>query len=184
MSKSVVSYDPETLREVVSDPDVFWPRIAQLRRWIDRQPPAEEEMSARCELVVLLRMLGDLDSSLDEARTAVERAAVLGGRDDVLEARLRLAHTYQWRGEFIDSTLMFIELLQEANTMSAAYDSAIHEQAGKNYYEQGLWSDAYEQFQIAMEIEMTIPERTYRAESVETLEMAIAAARRHLAESE
>lgn len=181
MTKSLVSYDPETLREVMAETGTFWYRVAEVRRWIARRPSAEDELSARIELVVLLRMLGDLDASLDEARAGVERAAVIGERKDVLVARFRLAQTHQWRGEFIDSTLMFLELLEVAHSMGLAYESAIHEQAGKNYYEQGLWTDALAEFEIALELELKIPDRTYRLDFVPHLEMNISAAKRNLA---
>jgi tetratricopeptide (TPR) repeat protein len=174
----IVTLDPETLREVVAEPDALRRQIAELRRDIQTAPDATAELLARGELVTLLRVLGELDDALEQAQRAVDRAQLAGTAPQQHLARVRLAQVHEWRGEFAQSTMLFVELLNGAVRFGPVIEGYTREQAGKNSYTQGLWSDALFQFAAALTLREAykLPER-----ELETSRLGLAATRRHLA---
>jgi tetratricopeptide (TPR) repeat protein len=177
MSEELVpTYDPETLRESYPDPDAVRQRIAELRRDIGSAPDDVAELMARGELVDLLRASGVLDDALAQARLAVDRAELVGSAPQQHTARLRLAHVYQWRGEFVESDLLFIELLAAAAGFGPVIEAFTHQHAGQNDYDQRRYDDAAEHFAAALELRRRheLPD-----EQIASSERALAAARRH-----
>lgn len=147
-----VSYDPETLREVYADPEAVQRRIAQLKKAIGTAPDDIIEYMHRAELVNLVRCSGDLDEALVQANLAVDRAELVGSPAQQHMARLRLANVYQWRGEFVEADLLFIELLASGPGFGPAICAFTHQYAGKNDYDQGRYDDAVSQFQQVVDL--------------------------------
>jgi tetratricopeptide (TPR) repeat protein len=169
--------DPETLREVYSDPAAAAARLVQLRAEIRAAPDAIAELVARADLVVLLRGTGRLDEALDEANAAVDRAEIAGTTVQQHTARVRLAHVHQWRGDFADANLLFTELLAAAAQFGPVVEAFTHQHAGKNDFDQGHWADARDHFaraaKIRDELELPVNERA-------ASQVALAAAQRQL----
>jgi tetratricopeptide (TPR) repeat protein len=174
------TFDPETLREIYSDPSAVRARVQQLRAEVRDALDEIDELRARGELVVFLRGLGDLDDALDEGRRAVDRADIVGNGAQQHTARLRLAHVQQWRGDFAESNMIFTELLAAAGQFGPVIEAFTYEHAGKNDYDQGHWADARDHFERALAIrdELELP-----ADQRESSRVALAAAVRHLGET-
>ncbi|HEX3813010.1 MAG TPA: hypothetical protein VHX59_09230 [Mycobacteriales bacterium] len=145
-----VTYDPETLREVYADPDAVQRRIVELKKAIGTAPDTTLEYMHRAELVDLVRCSGDPDEALVQANLAVDRAEFVGKPAQQHMARLRLAHVHQWRGEFVEADLLFIELLGSGPGFGPAICAITHHHAGKNDYDQGRYADAVSQFEQAL----------------------------------
>jgi tetratricopeptide (TPR) repeat protein len=171
------TYDPETLREVYADPAAVAARVAQLRAEVRDALDEVDELRARGDLVVFLRSLGELDEALDEGKRAVDRADIVGNGPQQHTARLRLAHVYQWRGDFAESNMIFTELLGAAGQFGPVIEAFTYDHAGKNDYDQGDWVDAREHFTRALAIreELELP-----ADQIESSRIALVAAVRHL----
>jgi tetratricopeptide (TPR) repeat protein len=144
--------DPETLHEVYDDPAAVRGRIQQLRAEVRDALDEIDELRARSELVEFLRGIGELDDALAEARRAVDRADMAGNGAQQHTARLRLAHVQQWRGDFVESNLIFTELLAVADRFGPVIEAFTHHHAGLNDYDQGHWSDARAHFEQALQI--------------------------------
>lgn len=173
------SYDADTLREVYADAAAVRARVAELRTEIRTAPDEVGELLARGELVGRLRVLGDLDDALAEATRAADRAEMVGTPPQQHLARMRLAHVHQWRGEFVDSNLIFTELLNAAAQFGPVIEAFTHQHAGKNAYDQGHFADAREHFTHALRIreQNQLPD-----EQVAASRLALDAAQRRLAE--
>lgn len=168
------TYDPSTLREAYPDPDAVRERIRELRREIAVAPDDTAELMARGELVGLLRGIGELDQALSQARIAVDRSILVGAPAQQHTAKLRLAQVLQWRGEFVEADMLFIELVQAGGQFGPVIDAFTRQQAGKNDYEQGRYADAEWQFIQALVLRETfeLPE-----DQIASSKQALAAAR-------
>jgi tetratricopeptide (TPR) repeat protein len=173
----VPSFDPETLHEIAPDPAATQARIVELRDEIRTAPDEIAELLARGDLVGQLRISGDLDAALDEAKRAADRAELVGTPPQQHLARLRLAHVHQWRGEFAESNLIFTELLNASTQFGPVIEAFTHQHAGKNDYDQGHFADAREHFARALAIrkEFELPD-----EEVAASQIALDAAERNL----
>jgi hypothetical protein len=140
------TYDPATLREVYPDPDAVRDRIRELRREIAAAPDDTAELMARGELVGLLRGIGELDQALTQARVAVDRSILVGVPAQQHTAKLRLAQVLQWRGEYVEADMLFIELVQAGGKYGPVIDAYTRQDAGTNDFEQGRYKDAEWQF--------------------------------------
>ncbi len=171
------SFDPETLREVYADPAASRGRVDELRREIRDAPDEIAELTARGDLVVLLRGLGELDEALHEGNAAVDRAEIAGTAAQQHTARVRLAHVHQSRGDFAESNLLFTELLAAARQFGPVIEAFTHQHAGTNDYDQGHWADAREHFAHALRIrdELELPDDERLASRI-----SLAAAQRKL----
>ena len=178
MAEPTYRIDPETLREVFADPDQARAAVERLQAEVRDAPDSVDELRARGELVSCLRGLGELDDALAEAQRAVDRADMTGNGAQQHMARLRLAQVQQWRGDFVESNLIYTELLGVAGEFGPVIDAFTHQHAGQNAYDQGHWSDAREHFAraLALREELEVPE-------AESSRLALAAAERHLGAS-
>ena len=181
MSELQPEYDPETLREVFPDPAAVAARIVARRREIGAAPDDTAELMARGELVGLLRAGGQLEDALAQAKVAVDRAELAGSPAQQHTARLRLAQVYQWRGEFVEADLLFIELKAASGKFGPVIDAFTKEGAGRNDYDQGRYADAESCFIHALVLRQTfeLPD-----DQIASAESALAAARRHKKEAE
>ncbi|HEU4328563.1 MAG TPA: tetratricopeptide repeat protein [Roseiflexaceae bacterium] len=103
-------------------------------------------------LAVCARMLHDYPAALAAAATALELAGRLGDARLALVNRARLAHVYQWQGDFARSDALFDELLAAcaADPDLARYRHAICQHAGKNLFDQGRYAQAVALFEEAL----------------------------------
>ncbi len=156
----IAGYDPETLREIVGDPDALQARIAQLHRELAEQNEPPAELMLRGELVGRLRSGGRLDEALAEAQIALERARAVGTPAQQHLASLRKAHVHQWRGEFGTSNAMFDQLLSHGDEFGPVVQAFTYQHAGKNLYEQGRFAAAVDEFAraLALRQEFELPD--------------------------
>ena len=169
--------DPQTLRESFADPQAARVRTDELRREIREAPDEVAELIARAELVDILRILGDLDDALNEARAAADRSEIAGTGPQQHTARVRLAHVHQWRGEFAESNVEYTELLAAAAQFGPVIEAFTHQHAGENDFAQGHWDDAVAHFERALRLraELELPE-----EELEPARVCLAAAEQRL----
>lgn len=169
--------DPQTLRETFPDPDAARGRADELRREIRDAPDEVAELIARAELVDILRILGELDDALNEARAAADRAEIAGTGPQQHTARVRLAHVHQWRGEFAESNVEYTELLAAAAQFGPVIEAFTHQHAGENDFAQGHWADAVSHFERALRLraDLELPD-----EELEPARICLTAARQRL----
>ncbi len=171
------SYDPETLREVYPDPDRVRTRIDELRAEVFGAPDEIAELTARGDLVELLRGIGSLHEARAEARRAVDRAEIAGNGAQQHTARLRLARVEQWRGDFAQSTVTLTELLAVSTQFGPVIEAYTHQHAGENDFDQGHWADALAHFASALEVREEL-----ELDEAEFSRIALAAAERRIAD--
>jgi tetratricopeptide (TPR) repeat protein len=176
----VAGYDPQTLHEVYPDLAVVTARIATLGTRIAAVNDIIDELTARGELVILLRATGQLDEALEQGELARDRADLDGNRAQQHTARLRLAQVNQWRGEFAESNLAFTELLAAAQQFGPVIEAFTEHHAGLNDYDQGHYADATAHFERALKIR---DELELFDDQREASRVALAAASKRLAES-
>lgn len=174
MTELDFTIDAQTLHEVYADPAAVRARVQQVRAEARDALDAIDELRARGELVEYLRGVGELDDALTEARRAVDRADIAGNAAQQHMARLRLAHVQQWRGEFVESNLIFTELLSVAGQFGPVIEAFTHQHAGMNDYDQGHWDDARAHFRRALDIRDEL-----ELDEAQASRIALAAAQRH-----
>lgn len=140
--------DPETLREVVDDPAP----IEAARDTLRDQLARADSDAARARLhglrAVAGRVLRDLDGALDDGKRALDYAEATGSIRRVAIARARLAHVYQWRGDFAEAQRLYT--LAESDDLPSKLSAAIHQQAGTCCYDEGRYIEATYHFERAM----------------------------------
>jgi tetratricopeptide (TPR) repeat protein len=179
INELVFEFDPETLREIVRVPEQVKAVRTELTGELD-SVDEETEPAQVAELAgqrsVLSRVLDDLDLALGDGQRAVSAAERAGDPQVLASAQARLAQVYQYRGEFEDATALFAGALMDAEKhgFPAGLRASLHENAGKNYFEQGLYGEAVEQFEAAVRLRD-------EPESLAFAEAALSAARARLA---
>jgi tetratricopeptide (TPR) repeat protein len=143
-------FDPETLRELVDDPE----QLRAVRdRLTDKVEYAERD-SVRARLLslraVVSRILGDLGRALTDGREALGHAEATGELRRTAIAAARLAHVLQWRGEFAEADKLFAE----ANSVELPdrLRAEMYELAGRSAYDQGRYIEAMNHFEAALDL--------------------------------
>ncbi|MBB2941744.1 tetratricopeptide (TPR) repeat protein [Actinoplanes lutulentus] len=157
------TFDPETLREQVDEPDRLGDLIDRLT---DRLEFAERD-NVRAGLLslraVVSRVLGDLDEALEDAREAVRHAEASGELRPVSIAQARLAHVLQWRGEFAEADRLYAQA--DSVELPSRTRAEIFELAGRSAFEQGRFLEAVNHFERALDVRQGgDPELIERAE--------------------
>ena len=145
------TYDPDTLLESYPGVDVE-ARVEQLRADLRAADDDIAELLSRGDLVLLLCADGQLDTALDEANAAADRAEIVGTAAQQHLARLRLAHVHQRRGEFTQSNPLLTELLAAADQFGPVVEAFTQHYAGLNDFGQKHWSDARSRFHRAVQL--------------------------------
>lgn len=72
----------------------------------------------------------------------------------LIQQKIRLANTLQWKKDFNKSNLMFDELIKtcEANNKARVYLDFVYQHSGKNYFDQGKYELALENFDNALKL--------------------------------
>ena len=112
----------------IRPPPAPWRR--ELRTEVRDAPDEIGELVARGDLVDVLRILGELDDALREARARSTAPRSPATRAQQHTARLRLAQVHLTRGEFAESTLIFTELLAVADPFGPVIEAFTHQHAG------------------------------------------------------
>jgi tetratricopeptide (TPR) repeat protein len=142
--------DPETLRELPSDPDqlrAVRDRLTDKVEYAERDAIRARLLSLRA---VVSRVLGDLEPALADGRAALGHAEATGELRRTAIAAARLAHVLQWCGEYAEAD----RLLAEANSVELPdrLRAEMHELAGRSAYEQGRHLEALQQFEAALSL--------------------------------
>lgn len=169
-------FHPETLREIVDDPDGLDRRIAALAAAGAGagEGGESEDFDARCEYVALLRIAGRLDEAALEGELNLATADLAGDMRRMVRAMLLLGHVRQWRQEWDAADTMFhraekLALFLDDDRLVAL--SAQH--SGKSFYDQGKHVEAALRFRLALEIRQRTSAPT---DQVESSRLALAAA--------
>jgi tetratricopeptide (TPR) repeat protein len=144
------SLDPETLRELPSDPDrlrAVRDRLTDKVEYVERHAIRARLLSLRA---VVSRVLGDLGPALADGRAALGHAEATGELRRTAIAAARLAHVLQWCGEYAEADRLFAE----ANSVELPdrLRAEMHELAGRSAYEQGRHLEALQQFEAALSL--------------------------------
>lgn len=129
-------------------------------------------------LVVCARMLHDYPAALAAAQTALALADRLGDARLALVNQARLAHVYQWQGDFARSNALFGKLLDACATNPdlASYRDSICQHAGKNLFDQGRYAEAAALFEEAL----ALREQRGNAELIASAQLALRVTRERL----
>jgi hypothetical protein len=169
---------PETLREIVDDPDALDRRISALAGAGAAEPGETGDFDARCEYVALLRISGRLDEAALEGEMNLAAADMSGDMRRMARAMMLLGHVRQWRQEWNVADAMFHRAERLAlfldDDMLVAH-AAQH--AGKSFYEQAQFVEAALRFRLALEIRERIGAP---ADQLELSRLAVKAARSQL----
>ena len=142
--------NPDTLREVIDDPEEL---LAVRDRLTDKLEYAERD-AVRARLLslraVVSRVLGDLDFALADGREAVRHAEATGELRRTAIAKARLAHVLRWRSEFAEADRLF----EEANSVELPnrLRAEMYELAGRSAFDQGRYLEAMNRFEQALDL--------------------------------
>jgi tetratricopeptide (TPR) repeat protein len=169
----------DDLREVPDAPDdmraavTAWIAVYQANR-DDR-----ERLNLAGQIGTYARMLRDLDTAAEYLAQAVKLADSLGDARAHVINRIRLAHVYQWHGDYPLSTSMFTAIVTQVMTEPALFDlrDFAYQHAGKNYYDQERYADAILCFAHALVLRQQKGDAELIASSEQALDAASARAR-------
>ncbi|WP_239088748.1 WG repeat-containing protein, partial [Micromonospora gifhornensis] len=142
--------DPESLREVVDDPE----ELRTVRERLTDKLASALDNRSRARLLslraVASRVLGDLDDALDDGRMALTYAEATGELRRVALAQARLAHVLRWRGDFTEADRLFAEA--NSAELPDRLRAALHEHAARSCYDQGRLMEACHHFERALDL--------------------------------
>jgi tetratricopeptide (TPR) repeat protein len=145
-------FDPDTLREVVEGADLD--ELVEVRRLLTAKLKTFADNGPRARLLSLLavvcRILGDLDQAVDHGMLGLTHAHATGELRRIAIAQARLAHVYQWRGEYAEADRLFT--LAGSTELPDRLRAAMHHQAGKCAYDQGRFIEACNHFEKALDL--------------------------------
>lgn len=155
---------PETLREVVDEPD----ELLTIRERLTEKLETALDNRSRARLLslraVVSRLLGDLAEAVEDGRLAVTYAESTGELRRTAIAQARLAHVLHWKGDFAEADRLF----ETANSteLPDRLRATMHEHAGRCCFDQGRYMEACHHFDRALELrKATDPELTERIET-------------------
>lgn len=166
--------DPDSLREIPNRPEDMRQAVADYRAEADQyiDQPARR-IAALGMAGTLARITGDLAL----ARTLLTEAVALAEQHSLAREafvqRIRLAHVYQWAGEFSVSTPMFEALL---TAPQPGYEDFVLQHAGKNAFDRGDYPQALDYFRRAL----ALREAKGQPDLIDSTRTAIAAAQRRM----
>lgn len=142
----------EALREVAASPADMHRAIHVLQGQLD-QPALETRQGLQIlgRIGIYARILHDFTTAEQVLREAIALGEQADNPIATLVNELRLAHVYQWRGQYNLSNQMFMILIARCEQQPALADylDFIYQHAGKNAFDQGLYADALAYFEQA-----------------------------------
>ncbi|WP_433794115.1 WG repeat-containing protein [Actinoplanes sp. CA-252034] len=160
------TYDPQTLREQVDEPDRLWDvadRLTDRLEFAERDNVRAGLLSLRA---VVHRIVGELDDALADGREGLRHAEASGELRITAIAQARLAHVLQWRGEFEEADRLYADA--DSPELPPRTRAEICELAGRSAYEQGRYLEAVNLFERALDVR-----RGEDPEMVERIELAL-----------
>ncbi|WDZ84450.1 WG repeat-containing protein [Micromonospora cathayae] len=141
---------PQTLREVVDDPDGLRTVRAGLTDKLDSAVDNRSRARLLSLRAVVSRLLGDLDDALDDGRLALTYAEATGELRRTALVQARLARVLQWRGEYAEAD----RLLARANSpeLPDRLRATLHEHFARSCHEQGRLVEACQHFELALNL--------------------------------
>jgi hypothetical protein len=143
-------FHPETLRELVEDPD----DLRAIRDRLTEKVSLATDNATRARLLslraVVSRLLGELGKALADGKLALAHAEATGELRRIAIAQARLAHVHQWRGEFAEADRLFE--LANSPELPDRLRATMHEHAGRSSYDQGRYMEACHHFDKALEL--------------------------------
>lgn len=143
-------YDPDTLREVVTDPEP----LRRIREGLTSKIAGAADHATRARLLgvraVVSRVLGDLDDALRDGRMAVTHAETTGQLRRVAIAQVRLAHVHQWLGEYDVADRLYATA--DSPDLPDRLRAAIQQHAATCCFEQRRYIEACAHLERALEL--------------------------------
>jgi hypothetical protein len=152
--KVLANYDwkfhPDTLREIVENPD----GLRELRDQLTSKLDVAKDNATRARLLslraVVSRILGELGKALSDGKLAVAHAEATSQLRRIAIAQARLAHVLQWRGDFAEADRLFV--LANSPELPDRLRATMHEHAGRSCYDQGRYIEACNHFEQALDL--------------------------------
>jgi tetratricopeptide (TPR) repeat protein len=143
-------FDPETLRELVDDPDQLRSvrdRLTDKVEYVERDAVRARLLSLRA---VVSRVLGDLGRAVTDGRDALRHAEATGELRRIAIAQARLAHVLQWNGDFEEADRLFLEA--DSVELPDRLRAEVRELAGRSAFDQGRYLEAFNAFEEALDL--------------------------------
>jgi hypothetical protein len=141
-------FDPETLRELVDEPD----DLRDVRDRLTEKITVATDNATRARLLslrsVVSRLLSELGAALADGRLALAHAEATGELRRIAIVQARLAHAHQWRGEFADADRLFT--LANSPELPDRLRATLHEHAGLCSLDQGRFMEACDHLDKAL----------------------------------
>lgn len=147
-------YFDDNLQEVANNPSDMELYVREQKLALNTAQDPVLRVKLLGEIGVYLRILRQLSEAQDYLLKSLEIIA-RHQMDSQLKIgqQLRLAHVYQWQGQFELSNSIFEDLIQISKTTDLGYlHDFIWQHAGKNYFDQLSWQKAHDCFQRALKL--------------------------------
>lgn len=172
-SSSTAYHFDEDLRDVPTYPSDLLKHVEKLQQEYKFLKNPTDQIRVLGELGVYLRQL----MKLDESERILEQALQLVNQYQLgikLEAqqKIRLAHVFQWKKDFIKSTQMFSNIIEfcRNNTELNVYYTFALQHAGKNLFDQGQFKEALLHFNEALSLRI---KNNYPQDQIDSTKLAI-----------
>ncbi|SDC14225.1 hypothetical protein [Shouchella lonarensis] len=158
MSTKTIPYDmgfifDEHLREIPNCTEEMTKGIAYLKEQLHETEDQTEQTRLLGQMGVYLRMVGSLGESCEVLKKALSHARQAQLPQRMFVNQLRLAHTYQWMGNFSRSNEIFARLQREVEKEELMHlRSFFYQHQGKNLFDQGRYIEARDCFRTALAI--------------------------------
>jgi tetratricopeptide (TPR) repeat protein len=147
-------YFDENLHEVANTPSDIDMHVHELKVALDTMQDPLERTKALGQIGMYLRILRELIEARDYLLKALEM--IERHEFDIslkVQQQLRLAHVYQWLGDFDHSNKIFDELSELSKSSNLGYlEPFLWQHKGKNHFDQQQWKKALECFEKSLEI--------------------------------
>jgi GNAT superfamily N-acetyltransferase len=124
-----------------------------------------------------LRTLGRLDEAEETLVKALGLAKSIAPHSRVVQNMARLAHVYQWQGEFQKAYELYrqIKVIVKEKPISKGLTAALHQHLGKVFFDEGYLGAAQAEFAVALKMRelLRVPE-----DQIESSRSSLAEARR------
>ena len=98
------------------------------------------------------RILRDFSTAHYYLNEAIELSSQYGMNQSLLVNQIRQAHIFQWEKKFSESNALFEKTLEESKKSHSSFLDFVYQHAGKNFFDQGRYSEALTFFQEALSL--------------------------------
>jgi tetratricopeptide (TPR) repeat protein len=145
----------ENLQDIPKDPEQCRKIVDSLKDQLKLVQEPTEKVKVLCDLGSGLRLLRDLENAKNYLKEAIDLCETYAlDLRTTLRAQIILAHILQWQGNFKKSNRLFGELIMtvESNPGLKDLKAFVYQHAGKNLFDQKLYSNALKFFQKALSL--------------------------------